>query len=144
MPAAERTIEIAAPPAVVMEVINDFSAYTRFLPEMEQVEVLSQSGGRTEVRFAVKVIRRLEYTLRLEQVDELNVRWSLVEGAFKSNDGGWKLEPLDGGARTRATYKIDLQVGMFVPGNIVRSLVDRSLPDTLARFKAESEKRNKG
>ena len=141
MPAAQRTVEIAVPPDQLMAVITDFPSYPTFLPDMEQVEVLREGGGLWEVRFSVFVVRRFQYTLRLVRPDPLHLNWSLVEGAFLANDGGWELSPIDDGSRTRASYRIDLQVGMYVPGNIVRSLVDRSLPDTLARFKAEAERR---
>jgi ribosome-associated toxin RatA of RatAB toxin-antitoxin module len=141
MPAQRQQIDIDASPERVMGVITDFAAYADFLPEMQSVDVLRHAPGEWEVRFTVRVIRELTYTLRLVQPSPERLEWTLVEGAFKSNDGGWALEPLDGGARTRATYEIDLQVGMFVPGNIVRSLTQRSLPETLGRFKAEAERR---
>lgn len=141
MPAALSSIEISVPPDKLMAVITDFASYPSFLPEMAKVELLRGRPTEWEVRFTLRLIRPLVYTLRLTQPDDLTLRWSLVEGAFHSNDGGWKLEPIDGGTRTRATYAIDLQVGMYVPGNIVRSLVDRSLPDTLERFKVEAERR---
>lgn len=141
MPAQVQSIEIDAAPGRVMSVITDFTAYPEFLPEMQAVEVLRTAPAEWEVRFTVRVIRELTYALRLRQPSPERLDWTLIEGAFKANDGGWELEPLDGGARTRATYRIDLQVGMFVPGNIVRSLTQRSLPDTLARFKAEAERR---
>jgi ribosome-associated toxin RatA of RatAB toxin-antitoxin module len=141
MPAQTLTVDIDASPERVMEVITDFRAYPDFLPEMEAVQLLRESEDEWEVRFAVRVIRRLTYTLRLARGGPLKLEWSLIEGAFKANDGSWTLEELDEGARTRATYGIDLQVGMFVPGNIVRSLTERSLPETLARFKAEAERR---
>ena len=141
MPAARTEIEIDATPEQVMAVIVDFPAYSRFLPEMEESTVLSTGDGTWDVQFAVKVVRRFQYTLRLVQESPTRVRWTLVEGSFKVNRGGWDLTPLDDGARTRAVYTIDLQVGMFVPGNILRSLVERSLPDTVDRFKEEAERR---
>jgi len=147
MPSASRTVKINASPDVVLGVITDFPAYPTFLPEMDECEVLRverDANGEPlafEVRFVVRVIRRLEYTLRLVRDENPAIRWSLVEGVFKVNDGSWVLEPLDGGTVTQATYSIDLGVGMFVPGNIVRSLVEKSLPDTLQRFKQEAERR---
>lgn len=141
MPAALSTIDVAVPPDRFMALLTDFASYPTFLPEMAGVELLRSRPAEWEVRFTLRLIRPLVYTLRLTQPDEHTLRWTLVEGAFHSNDGGWKLEPIEGGRCTRATYAIDLQVGMYVPGNIVRSLVDRSLPDTLERFKAEAERR---
>ena len=141
MPAAHQTIEIDCAPEAVMSVIIDFASYPTFLHDMARVEVLRADAASWDVRFHLNLIRRLTYVLRLTRTSPLELTWSLVEGAFRANDGGWKLEPLDEGRRTRATYSIDLQVGMFVPGNIVHSLVDRALPDTLRCFKEEAERR---
>lgn len=141
MPRASHSVEIDAPPAQVMAALTDFASYPSFLPELEAAEVLRQSADGWEVRFRLQLIRDLGYTLQLTRSGERLLRWTLLEGVFKSNEGGWTLTPLDGGARTLARYEIDVSVGIFVPGNIVRSLVDRTLPDTLARFKAEIERR---
>ena len=141
MPSAHTEIEIDATPEQVMAVIEDFASYPSFLPEIEQSTVVSSGEGTWDVSFTVKIVRKFSYTLRLVQESPLRVRWTQVEGAFKTNNGGWDLEPLDGGTRTRALYNVELQVGMFVPGNILRSLVERSMPDTVQRFKAEAERR---
>lgn len=140
MPVAQRSIDIDVPPARVMEVVTDFAAYPRFLADMNESTVLrTEPGGVWVVRFAVQVIRRVEYTLRLVKVSETQVRWSMVEGAFKANNGGWDLEPLDDGTRTRATYTLDLDLGMFVPGSVLKTLLEHNLPATLQAFKQRAE-----
>ncbi len=142
MPVAEHTVEVSVPPKVLADTIVDFESYPDFLPETRSARILMSSPGVWEVRFEVQVIRRLQYTLRLVRAGDEQVEWTLVEGVFTSNDGGWTIESLDEGRRCRATYRIDVRVGMFVPGNIVRSLVGTSLPSTVARFKAEAERRH--
>jgi len=122
-----------------MAVITDFAAYPEFLPEMMESTVLSAAPGEWTVRFAVRIIRRIEYTLRLVQESDTRLRWSLVSGMFQANSGGWELSPLDGGARTRAAYELDLDVGMFVPGSVMKTLVEVNLPATLSAFKARAE-----
>lgn len=122
-----------------MAVILDFPRYPQFLPEMSEATVIRHEGDEWVVRYVVHVIRRLEYTLRLVRHDDHSLTWSLVEGVFKSNSGGWTLEPLDEGRRTRATYTLDLDVGMFVPGSVMKTLVGRNLPATLRAFKARAE-----
>jgi ribosome-associated toxin RatA of RatAB toxin-antitoxin module len=141
MPQAIHTIEIDAPPAAVMSVLVDFPSYPGFLPGMELAEVVGHQGDVWEVRFRLRLIRELAYTLRLERDGDRGLSWTLIEGVFRSNEGGWSLQPLDAGARTRATYRIDVAVGVYVPGNIVRSLVEQQLPSTLTAFKAEIERR---
>jgi ribosome-associated toxin RatA of RatAB toxin-antitoxin module len=141
MPSSVQNITIQTTPAEMMAVITDFASYPDFLPEMERAEVLLAEPGAWEVRFTVRVIRQLSYTLRLVQLDPLTLQWSLLEGVFRSNDGGWSLAARSEGGTT-ATYRIDVQIGMFVPGNIVNSLVERGLPQTLQRFKDEAERRH--
>lgn len=140
MPSARQSITIQAPPASVMAVITDFAAYPDFLPEIRTAEVLLAEPGAWEVRFTIEVIRRLSYTLRLVQDTPLTLSWTLLEGVFRANDGGWTLTEQPDDA-TKADYRIDVRLGMFVPGNIVHSLVDRGLPQTLQRFKDEAERR---
>lgn len=139
MPQVSRTIEVDTPPERLMAVITDFGRYPEFLPEMVRSTVLRRDGAVWTVAFQVRMIRVVEYTLRLEQVDALHLRWQLVEGGFKSNDGGWALEPLDAGTRTRATYTIDLDIGIFVPGSVLRTITESDLPQTLDAFKRRAE-----
>ena len=49
--------------------------------------------------------------------------------------------PNENGTALTAEYFIELQVGMFVPSTIMRTLVERTLPETVTRFKAEAERR---
>lgn len=60
------------------------------------------------------------------------------------NQVRWSLSPVDDGSTTDAIYTIDLQVRMFVTVNILRTLVERSLPDTVSRFNAEAERVERG
>ncbi|MCB9758738.1 MAG: SRPBCC family protein [Alphaproteobacteria bacterium] len=129
----------------VLTILTTFEDYPDFLPSMVQARVLSREERVWEVAFRVDVIRPLDYTLRLtlERPDPAGVvrlRWSLVEGVFRSNEGGWTLTPIDGGARTHARYEIDVQVGVYVPGTIVNTLVERTLPATLEAFRTRAER----
>ena len=124
-----------------MSVITDFDAYPQFLPEMDAAEVLREADDEWDVRFSVRIVRSFSYTLRLKKTSSTQLEWTLLDGAFKVNKGGWSLTAMGEGGQTDAVYTIDLQLGMFVPGNILRSLVERSLPDTVSRFKAEAERR---
>jgi coenzyme Q-binding protein COQ10 len=140
MPSARQSIEIPAALDPVMAVLTDFEAYPSFLPEILKVESLSGGDDRWEVRFHAHVIRPFQYTLRLERTEPGRLVWTMTDGIFTSNDGSWLLEELEpdeaGGPRTRATYSIDLVLGVFVPQALVNSLVGESLPATLERFAA--------
>jgi ribosome-associated toxin RatA of RatAB toxin-antitoxin module len=141
VPSARHEAEIDVPLESVMALILDFRNYSEFLPEIVQCDVVGSGGDEWDVSFTVKVVKRIRYTLRIRKQSPSQVRWHMLEGPFKSNEGGWDLQVLDEGTRTHASYFIDLQVGMFVPSSIMRSLVERTLPETVHRFKQEAEAR---
>ncbi len=141
MPTARHSIEIDASREDLLAVITDFPAYPDFLPDMVDAQVISAGDGSWEVRFGLHLIRRLDYTLRLVQEGPNRIRWNLIEGIFRKNNGGWEIEVLEEGKRVRAHYDIEIQVGMFLPGSLVNTLVQKSLPDMLGRFKKRAESR---
>lgn len=138
MAAAEQSIVIDVPREAFHAVIRDYAAYPEFLHDMKGAEIVRRDGHETDVRFTLHLVKRIEYTLRLTETPPEGLSWTLVDGAFKRNDGGWTLEDL-GDGRTRATYRVDVGVGVFVPGSIVNKLVGQTLPDTLRAFKERAE-----
>ncbi len=137
MPSAKLTIDVAVPPAALMQVLVDFEHYPDFLDDIVATRIVRREPDAWEVAFEIDVIRTLRYTLRLQRQGDSMLSWSLVEGIFHSNDGCWTLEATEAG--TRATYEVDLKTGMFVPGSVLSSLVGRSLPALLAAFRDRAE-----
>ena len=140
MAEAERCIEVLAPPETVFAVITDYASYPDFLPEIESATVLSRSPGFARVRFVLRVVKTVCYTLDLVEEAPTSVRWTLREGDLRQNAGSWSLEAVQGG--TRATYSVQVEVGMFVPGAIVSRLVGETLPATLEAFRTRAETRS--
>jgi ribosome-associated toxin RatA of RatAB toxin-antitoxin module len=139
MPSATRSVEINCSPERFLAVVRDFESYPVFIPEMVSAKILQETGDVSEVAFGIHMVRRLDYTLRLTQVTPHRIEWCLVSGIFRSNNGSWQLTPLGDGSRTHVEYKVDIQVGMFLPGSLVRSLVGKTLPSMLQKFKARAE-----
>ncbi len=139
MPSASTTVDIDASPEKMLSVITDFESYPSFIPEMKKAKIVGTTENSWDVCFSIQVIRSLEYTLRLIKKSETHIEWSLVSGVFKSNNGSWHLESISGGAGTRATYSVDIGVGMFIPKTVVKNLVGKSLPVMLGQFKKRAE-----
>jgi ribosome-associated toxin RatA of RatAB toxin-antitoxin module len=139
MPSASTTVDIDVSPEKMLSVITDFAAYPSFIPEMKGADIVNSGDDTWDVCFKIHVIRSLEYTLRLVQRSPTHIEWSLVSGVFKSNNGSWKLVPIRDGAGTRATYSVDISVGMFIPKTVVKNLVGKSLPSMLGQFKRRAE-----
>jgi len=120
-------------------VITDYEKYPEFLPDMEEVSVVSRDGNSVDAHFTLNLVKQLQYVLRLvEAPDTFGLEWTLVEGPFKKNNGTWALTEADGG-KTHASYTIEVSVGVFLPGTLVNRLVGQTLPATLKAFKERAE-----
>lgn len=144
MPSASRSITINTPAEHLFATITDYESYPDFIPETLGVEVLKRTkkkdGSRvSEVKFDIKVIKQVDYTLRLTEEPNEKVSWELVEGRiFKTNNGSWELKPA-GKGKTEATYSVDITIGLLVPQAITNMLVGSSLPKMLEQMKERAE-----
>ena len=126
------------PPETFFSVISDYESYPDFLPDMENAEVLSRRDGVVEARFYANFIKRVSYTLRLEERAPVSLHWSLIEGPFKVSEGRWLLERTEDGT-TLAKYRIEVQLHTFVPKAISTRVVATAVPALLAAFKTRAE-----
>lgn len=144
MKSAVHSIEVDVTPEHFYAVITDFERYPDFVPQQTDARILNADPDRQSwrVTFELSVAKKLRYTLDLKGDPGRSLDWSLVEGEWmKANVGGWTLEPLDGGRRTRAHYRLDVDLGGFVPRTVTNSLTERTLPATLEAFRKEAERR---
>lgn len=142
MKSAARSIEIDVPIDRVYALLVDFPSYPGFVPAQTRADVLEATDGGWRVRFQLSVARKLDYILDLTGESPTGLSWTLVEGdMMEKNDGGWTLEPIDDGRRTRATYGLEVELKGFVPRSVTQGLVERTLPLTLEAFKKEAERR---
>ena len=134
----ERSIIVKTPRDHLFEVITDFERYPEFLPEIKDITIVSSRGTRYEVEFQVEFVKRFTYTLQLSATPPEKLRWTMLSGDFRKNEGGWLLKALSD-YETEAIYDLDLDIGFHVPTTITRKVSEFSLPATLKRFKERAE-----
>ncbi|HLB58477.1 MAG TPA: SRPBCC family protein [Bdellovibrionota bacterium] len=138
MASASISETINAPLEAVFRVITDYESYPEFLKETKGVTIKSTKGKVKLVEFELDLIKKFHYVLRIEEVPNEKVSWTLESGdLFKKNVGGWDLEDLDGD--TQATYHIDLEFKLLVPKIITKTLVGANLPAMMKGFKERAE-----
>jgi ribosome-associated toxin RatA of RatAB toxin-antitoxin module len=123
----------------LMDVILDFTSYSRFISSVTNTEVQREGPPVWEVIFSLELIRSLQYTLRLEQRGTFELHWQSLEGFFIKNNGCWILEPLEDG--TKITYKVEMEMDAYLPTSIRNSLVRHQLPKTVDAFIQEVKMR---
>src|SRR3954447_10711467 len=141
------TAEIEAPIDEVWAVVEDVLSAPDWqggLKDMEEIErdadghvALAESSSDAKVR-TIKSIVRFGYD------GPTQMDWRQEKGELKSVDGAWELEDL-GGGRTRATYRLEVELGrmlgMVIRGplvDVLRGQLIDTMPEKLKRF-AEAE-----
>jgi ribosome-associated toxin RatA of RatAB toxin-antitoxin module len=130
--ATTSTIDIAAPPDRVMDVIADFTAYPEWAEQVTNVEVLtSDERGRAErVRFTmdagpIKDSYTLDYTWA---PDGRSVSWTLAKGQIqKAQEGSYTLQERAGG--TAVTYSLAVELNIPMIG-MLRRKAEKVIIDT--------------
>ena len=134
---AEQTtssIVVDAPPASVMAVIADFSAYPAWAKGVKTADVRSTNadGSAEQVYFELDVSPiKDEYTLAYVWDGDRQVTWQLVEGKMlRALDGAYVLRDLGNGS-TEVTYRLALDVSIPLIGMLKRKgekiLIDTAL-----------------
>jgi ribosome-associated toxin RatA of RatAB toxin-antitoxin module len=139
---AEGSTEVFASPAEVMAVVADFDAYPDWVGNLEEVEVLARDrrGRGTRVAFRLRTpMGDQAYTLAYRyQPRDAGVTWTYVEGTLDDLAGSYTLEPAADGA-TRVTYRLEVALGMPLPGLIKRQAARQIVRSALSDLKRRVE-----
>lgn len=128
----------------VMAVISDFSAYPEWSTSIRSTEVLSTgSDGRPDrVRFELEAGAIFdEYVLAYSwSADDRSLEWRLESSTLqKSQQGSYRLAPVEGG--TRVDYELEIELAVPVIGSLRSRAERRILGDALSELKRRAESR---
>lgn len=141
-----------SPNWMVRNVLDDADHYAQFMPYVIESRVLSRDPAKHSLLSYAKinppVVSKRDYTIRV--IDESKpgpsageeiyvTRWEDASDKgpaeqkgfvrVKNNVGGWLLEPIDNGQKTRATYTLWTDGGGGVPAFLLNSLNKKRLMD---------------
>jgi ribosome-associated toxin RatA of RatAB toxin-antitoxin module len=138
---AESSIEVEATPKEVMAVIADFESYPEWVGNLEEVEVLERDrrGRGSLVAFKLRTaVIAAAYTLAYRYAPrDRGMSWSYHEGTLQDLSGSYELEPLD--QATQVTYRIDVELGMPLPGLVKRQAARQIVRSALNDLKRRVE-----
>lgn len=141
---AEHTVEIDAPIETCFAAIIDYETFPTWQGAVVDTEVLdwdSKGRGQRVRLFIDAKVRKVDYTLDYSYDQPTRIEWDFVEGnGINAADGHYLFEDL-GNDRTRATYKLGLEVGIPLPGPVARRAHKSTLKGSVDDLKKEAERR---
>jgi ribosome-associated toxin RatA of RatAB toxin-antitoxin module len=142
----ESSIDIAAGPGEVLDVIADFDSYPEWAGEVKKVTVLSEDGDgwADQVEFtlnagAIKDTYTLEYDWDVSDDGTGVVSWTLVSAQMlKAMNGSYTLEA--NGTGTAVTYRLSVDVKIPMLGMLKRKaekvIIETALKELKNRVEA--------
>jgi ribosome-associated toxin RatA of RatAB toxin-antitoxin module len=139
---AEGSAEVFATPAEVMAVVADFDAYPDWVGNLEEVDVLARDrrGRGTRVAFRLRTpVGDQAYTLAYRyQPRDAGISWTYVEGTLEDLAGAYVLEATGDGT-TRVTYRLEVELGVPLPGLVKRQAARQIVRSALNDLKRRVE-----
>ncbi|USQ98659.1 SRPBCC family protein [Caulobacter sp. RL271] len=137
------SIDIAAPPAVVFKTILDCDRAARMSPGVKSCRVVSRASDGTEIReHAVKwsfLAPTMRSISRVTLQPDREIRFTCIGGDIRACEGFWRLEPLNGGQRTRVTYDLWATAPFAMPAGLISGMMRRNVPQSLKALRRECE-----
>lgn len=143
------TIEIAAEPGAVLDVIADFEAYPEWAGQVKNVTVLTEDGDgwADQVEYvldagAIKDTYVLKYDWDdIEEDGTGAVSWSLVRASvLTALNGSYALVATNGGQGTKVTYDLEVDVRIPMIGMLKRKaekvIIDTALKELKKRVES--------
>ncbi|MDX1265935.1 MAG: SRPBCC family protein [Oceanisphaera sp.] len=99
MPSITRSALVMFSAKQMYELVNDINSYPQFLPGCVASRIVSESA--TSITAALDVAKvgiRKTFTTRNELKPHQHISVELVDGPFKTLNGGWTFTPLDADA----------------------------------------------
>lgn len=130
----EKTVEMNTDVSSIYRAVTCYEEYPEFVPEIKNVVVEERKGDIVIVRYDAEILKEFSYTLRMKEIKNKRVEWSLNRKCiFHKNEGFWEFKELDDN-RTLVTYKITVMIGRFLPRLIAEKIVDTTLPRMMKLF----------
>ena len=135
---------IEAEPAVCFDEITRYETFPEWQSAVKEVDVLSldASGLGRDVRFVIDArVRSVSYTLRYSYERPHRVSWDYLSGDVRSVEGDFVFDDRGDGT-TLATYSLDIDPGVWLPGRVKKMLTEqvmkRSVEDLKRRVENDS------
>lgn len=144
----EAAVDIAATPQQVWRTMTDCRNAYRLIDNLKSCKIVQgdmakgwdvrEHISKSAIMPTARVVFRSDYT------PYSLIRFRLVEGDLKIEQGEWRLIPLKGGAATRVVYINRLALNIAVPQGLLVGGLKKGMPKGMTRLRDLCEQQAKG
>jgi len=140
--------DINAPRQTVWDIMVDCARVPKLMASVKYCRVLQHDpAGRWDIREQVTqatILPGARVVMRSDYDAPHTVEFHRTDGDFRILEGEWRLEPIDGGTRTRLFYQTRVSSPVPAPAFIVRAMLRTDLTASLENLRIASEAAARG
>lgn len=142
MAAIEKTENFNCTPEQLFSILADYEKYPDFLGDVKDIKILKKTKTYIIVEYTISIIKDITYQLRVKEKKNKSISWTLESGfLFKKLDGSWDIkDSKEKKGTTEVVYKVDMQLRLFAPKLIEKTLVEVNLKTMMKAFKKRVKK----
>ena len=139
-----KEIEILTSAKKCFDTICDFESYPAWQKTIKAVNILDRENGRPViVEYKLDaILKTIEYTLNYiykeDDPKKLFLGWTYAGGDLKKIEGSYTFTALNE-QKTLATYRLVLDLGITVPGFILKKFKENAMEDSIVSLKKRAE-----
>jgi len=137
----EQQALIDASPQDCFDAITDYETFPDWQEAVESVSVESRydDGLAREVAFVVDAkVKKVRYRLEYSYEEPERIVWDYLDGDVRDIDGEFRFDD-QGDGTTLATYSVELDAGVWMPGPIKKVLSDQVMKRSVEDLKRRVE-----
>lgn len=141
MKRGEQQALIDASPQDCFDAITDYETFPDWQEAVESVSVESRydDGLAREVAFVVDAkVKKVRYRLEYSYEEPERIVWDYLDGDVRDIDGEFRFDD-QGDGTTLATYSVELDAGVWMPGPIKKVLSDQVMKRSVEDLKRRVE-----
>ncbi len=135
-------IDIAAPRTKVWAIMTDCARAVRYVPGLKSCRVLERDpAGRWDIREHrvswVWFLPNVRSVFRSDYEPPMRLQFRRISGTPRRSDGEWRLDPIEEGRATRASYEATISADVPVPKFLVEAALKRDIANVLRHLQRE-------
>lgn len=141
MHSATQQIVIDATPQDCFDAITEYDTFHEWQSACERTEIFEtdhQGRGKIVELHVDAKVKKVRYRLDYKYDEPYKIWWDFVEGDVKDIGGSYLFED-QGDGTTLATYTVEIDPGVWVPGRIADKMNDELLKRSVKELKARVE-----
>lgn len=148
MPKVQGSLLVEKSADYVYEIAKDIERFPEFMPDVESVNILEQTGNGRQISHWVGIIKEFRRTIQWTEEDYWDaenrvVTFRQLEGDYTEYRGFWEFKPVEENL-TEVSIEVEYEYDVPLIGNLIKGLLQRKMQENIENMLQSLKSRCEG